>query len=58
MQKISLIHRFILEIADFRVPGHKRSQPYLTICIAKVTFTFPDTMYEHAKNHVNSFIHS
>ena len=44
--------------ADFRAPGLKRSQPYLTMCIRKVTFSFPDTMYEHAKNQLNSFIHS
>ena len=30
----------------------------LTMCISKVTFSFPDTMYEHAKNRPNSFIHS
>ena len=44
--------------ADFRAPGLKRSQPYLTMCIHKVTSSFPDTMYEHAKNRLNSFIHS
>ena len=44
--------------ADFRVPGLKRSQPYLTMCIPKVTFSFLDTMYEDAKNQLNSFIHS
>ena len=43
--------------ADFRVPGPKRSQPYLTMCIPIVTFSFPDT-YEHSKNQLNSFIHS
>ena len=36
--------------ADFRVPGPKRSQPYLAMCKPKVTFSFPDTIYEHAKN--------
>ena len=39
--------------ADFKVPGPKRSQPYLTMCIPKVTFSFPDTMFEHAKNQLN-----
>ena len=43
--------------ADFRVPGPKRSQPYLTMCIPIVTFSFPDT-YEHSKNQLSSFIHS
>ena len=42
---------------DFRVPGPERSQPYLTMCISIVTFSFPDT-YEHLKNQLNSFIHS
>ena len=32
------------------------SQPYLTMCIPKVTFSFPDALYEHAKNQLNSFI--
>ena len=43
--------------ADFRVPGPKRSQPYLTMCIPIVTFGFPDTC-EHSKNQLSSFIHS
>ena len=30
----------------------------LTMCISKVTFSFPDTMYEHAKNQLYLFIHS
>ena len=38
------------------VRGPKKPQPYLTICIPKVTFSFPDTMCEHAKNQFNSFI--
>ena len=43
--------------ADFRVPGPKRSEPYLTMCIPKVTFSFPDSMYEHVKNQlIHSFI--
>ena len=41
--------------ADFRVPGPERLQPYLTMCISIVTFSFPDT-YEHSKNQLNSFI--
>ena len=56
MQRISLIHQFILKIlADFIVPGRKRLQPYLSIL--KVTFSFSDTMYEHAENQFISFIH-
>ena len=47
-----------LDKADFRVPEPKRSRPSLTIYIPKVTFGFPDTMDEHAKNQLNSFIHS
>ena len=43
--------------ANFRVPGPKKLQPYLTMCILKVTFSFY-TMYEHAKNQLNSFIYS
>ena len=35
--------------ADFRVPGPKRSQPYLTMYIPIVTFGFPDTC-KHSKN--------
>ena len=57
MQKISPIHRFTLkDKADFRVPGPKQSQPYLTMCIPKVIFSFPDTMYEYAKKSAQ-FIH-
>ena len=40
MEKISSIHWFVLEIADFRVPEPKRSQLYLTMCIPKVTFSW------------------
>ena len=61
MQKISSIHRFIFlswDKSDFGVPGPKKLQPYLTICLPKITFSFPNTMYEHAKNQLNSFIHS
>ena len=39
------------------VPELKRSQPYLTMCIPNVTFSFPGTMYEHAKKSAQ-FIHS
>ena len=39
--------------ADFRVPGPKRSQPYLTMCMPIVTFGFPDTC-EHSKNQLSS----
>ena len=28
------------------------------MCIPIVTFSFPDTIYEHAKNQLNSLIHS
>ena len=49
MQKISSIHQFILDKADFKVSGPKRCQPYLSMCIPKVTFSFLDTMYEHGK---------
>ena len=45
----SLIYSW--DIADFRVPEPKRSQPYLTMYIPKVTFTFTDTMYQHVKSH-------
>ena len=41
---------------DFRISGPKASQPYLTMSIPIVTFSFPDT-YEHAENQLNSFIH-
>ena len=41
---------------DFRVPGPKRSQPYLTMCIPIVTFSFAET-YEHAKiSSIHSFL--
>ena len=40
-----------------RVPEPKRSQPYLTMCIPKATFSFPGTMYEYAKKSAQ-FIHS
>ena len=40
--------------ADFRVPGPKRSQLYLTMCILIVTFSFPDT-YEHSENQLSLF---
>ena len=42
--------------ADFRVPTPTRSEQYLTMCIPKITFSFPGTMHEHAKNQFNSFI--
>ena len=43
--------------ADFRVPGPKRSQPYLTMCIPKLTLSFADVMYEDVKlNSIHSFI--
>ena len=58
--KISSVHPIhSWDKADFRVPGPKRSQPYLTMCIPKVTFSFfLDIMYKHVKNQLNSFIHS
>ena len=40
--------------ADFRVPGPKRSQPYLTMYIPIVIFSFPDTS-EHSKNQLSSW---
>ena len=53
MKKINPVHKFTL---DFRVPGPKRSQPYLTMCIPIVIFSFSDT-YEYAKKS-GEFIHS
>ena len=41
----------------FRVPGPKKSHPYLTMSMPIVTLGFPDT-YEDAKNQLNSFIGS
>ena len=41
--------------ADFRVPGPKRLQLHLTMCIPIITYSFPET-YEYSKNELNSFI--
>ena len=42
--------------ADLSAPGPKRSQPYLTLCVPIVTFSFLDT-YKHYKiSWIHSFI--
>ena len=55
MQEIAQFSDLFLrwDKADFRVPGPKRPQPYLTMYIPKGTCSFLDTMYEHAKDQLN-----
>ena len=57
MPKISPIHQFILDKADFRIPGPKRSQPYLTLYIYPELLTFLTPMSMQKKEKTSS-IHS
>ena len=50
MQKISSIYWFIIKIKQILESQDRKGHSYLAICIPKVTFSFPDTMYECAKN--------
>ena len=58
VHKISPIHQFILDKADFRIPGPKRSRPYSTLYIYPELLTFLTPMSMQKKEKISSIIHS